>query len=102
MAGCTTSEIALSKTVLPHLKKDMLCLADRNFFGFQMWKQAADTGADLLWRVRKKILLPCGDRRGGGAYPSPVYPSPQDQRRGRGGGGRRASAGTPGREAGSW
>ena len=85
MAGCTTSEIALSKTVLPHLKKDMLCLADRNFFGFQMWKQAADTGADLLWRVRKNILLPCEDRLADGSYLSRIYASPKDQRRGRDG-----------------
>ena len=47
------------KTVLPSLGKGMLCLADRGFFGFEMWKQAAATGADLLWRVRKNILLPC-------------------------------------------
>jgi hypothetical protein len=85
MAGCTTSEIALSKTVLPHLKKDMLCLADRNFFGFQMWKQAADTGADLLWRVRKNILLPCEDRLADGSYLSRIYASPKDQRRARDG-----------------
>ena len=85
MAGCTTSEIALSKTVLPHLKKDMLCLADRNFFGFQMWKQAADTGADLLWRVKKNILLPCEDRLADGSYLSRIYASPKDQRRGRDG-----------------
>jgi hypothetical protein len=85
MAGCTSSEIALSKTVLPHLKKDMLCLADRNFFGFQMWKQAADTGADLLWRVRKNILLPCEDRLADGSYLSRIYASPKDQRRARDG-----------------
>ena len=83
MAGCTTSEIALSKTVLPSLKKDMLCLADRNFFGFQMWKQAAGTGADLLWRVRKNILLPCEDRLPDGSYLSRIYESQNDQRRAR-------------------
>jgi hypothetical protein len=41
MADYATSEIALAKTVLPSLGKGMLCLADRNFFGFQMWNQAA-------------------------------------------------------------
>lgn len=85
MAGCTTSEIALSKTVLPHLKKDMLCLADRNFFGFQMWQQAASTGADLPWRVRKNILLPCENRLADGSYLSRIYASPADQRRERNG-----------------
>ena len=81
MAGCATSEIALSKTVLPSLKKGMLCLADRNFFGYQMWKQAVDTGADLLWRIKKTNLLPCECRLSDGSYMSRIYASPGDQRR---------------------
>lgn len=85
MADYATSEIALAKTVLPSLGKGMLCLADRGFFGFEMWKQAAATGADLLWRVRKNILLPCEKRLPDGSYLSRIYPSQQDQRRGRNG-----------------
>jgi hypothetical protein len=85
MADYATSEIALAKTVLPSLCKGMLCLADRGFFGFDMWKQAAATGADLLWRVRKNILLPCEKRLPDGSYLSRIYPSQQDQRRGRNG-----------------
>ena len=81
MADYATSEIALAKTILPSLSKGMLCLADRGFFGFEMWKQAAATGADLLWRVRKNILLPCEKRLPDGSYLSRIYPSPQDQRR---------------------
>jgi hypothetical protein len=83
MADYATSEIALAKTVLPSLGKGMLCLADRGFFGFEMWKQAAATGADLLWRVRKNIHLPCEQRLPDGSYLSRIYPSQQDQRRGR-------------------
>ena len=85
MAGCTTSEIALSRTVLRSLKKDMLCLADRNFFGYRMWQQAAETGADLLWWVRKNILLPCENRLPDGSYLSRIYPSQNHQRRARDG-----------------
>ena len=85
MADYATSEVALAKTVLPSLGKGMLCLADRGFFGFEMWKQAAATGADLLWRVRKNIHLPCEQRLTDGSYLSRIYPSPQDQRRGRNG-----------------
>ena len=33
MDGCRTGEITLAKAVLPRLRKGMLCLADRNFFG---------------------------------------------------------------------
>ena len=83
MADYATSEVALAKTVLPSLGKGMLCLADRGFFGFEMWKQAAATGADLLWRVRKNIHLPCEKRLPDGSYLSRIYPSQQDQRRGR-------------------
>lgn len=85
MADYATSEVALAKTVLPSLCKGMLCLADRGFFGFEMWKQAATTGADLLWRVRKNIHLPCEKRLPDGSYLSRIYPSQQDQRRGRNG-----------------
>ena len=81
MADYNTSEVALAKTVLPNLRKGMLCLADRGFFGFEMWKQAAATGADLLWRVRKNILLPCQERLPDGSYLSRIYP-PQKGRRG--------------------
>ena len=83
MADYATSEVALAKTVLPSLGQGMLCLADRGFFGFEMWKQAAATGADLLWRVRKNIHLPCEKRLPDGSYLSRIYPSQQDQRRGR-------------------
>jgi Insertion element 4 transposase N-terminal/Transposase DDE domain len=85
MADYATSEVALAKTVLPCLCKGMLCLADRGFFGFEMWKQAAATGADLLWRVRKNIHLPCDKRLPDGSYLSRIYPSQQNQRRGRNG-----------------
>ena len=85
MADYATSEIALAKTVLPSLSKGMLCLADRGFFGFEMWKQAAATGAELLWRVRKNIQLPCEKRLPDGSYLSRIHPSQQDQRRGRNG-----------------
>lgn len=81
MAGYTTSEIALSKEVLSSLEKGMLCLADRNFFGFQMWKQAAGTGADLLWRVKKNMRLVCEKRLPDGSYLSRIFPSERDWRK---------------------
>jgi hypothetical protein len=46
---------------------------------------AVATGADLLWRVRKNILLPCEKRLPDGSYLSRIYPSQQDQRGGRNG-----------------
>jgi Insertion element 4 transposase N-terminal/Transposase DDE domain len=85
MANYATSEIALAKMILPNLSKGMLCLADRGFFGFEMWKLAVSTGADLLWRVRKNILLPCEKRLPDGSYLSRIYALQQEQRRGRNG-----------------
>ena len=82
MAGYATSETTLAKTVLPGLRAGMLCLADRGFFGFALWKQAAATGAMLLWRVRKDLRLPCEKRLPDGSYLSRIYPSQPDQKRG--------------------
>lgn len=36
----------------------MLLLADRGFVGFDLWKAAQATGADLLWRTKTNALLP--------------------------------------------
>ena len=85
MADYATSEVALAKDVLSSLCKGMLCLADRGFFSFPMWKQAVATGADLLWRVKKNILLPCEKRLPDGSYLSRIYPTQQDRRLGRNG-----------------
>lgn len=74
------SEIALTRKLLPALRKDMLCLADRNFFGYSLWKQARGTGADLLWRVKKNLRLPLERRLADGSYLSRVYPSERDRR----------------------
>ena len=60
----------------------MLCLADRNFFGFDLWKKAHTTGADLLWRIKKNLRLPCEKRLSDGSYLSTIYRSDKDRRRG--------------------
>jgi hypothetical protein len=80
MADYHTSEIALAKAVLPGLKGGMLCLADRNFFGYPMWDQARTTGADLLWRVKKIARLPCEQRLPDGSYLSRIYRCERDRR----------------------
>jgi hypothetical protein len=85
MGQVATGEITLTKEVLPFLSKGMLCLADRNFFGFELWNQARATGADLLWRVKKNLRLPCETRLPDGSYLSRVYASTKDQRHGRNG-----------------
>jgi len=85
MGGIGTCEIALAKEVLPSLGAGMLCLADRNFYSFEFWNQARATGAELLWRVKKNLVLPCEQRLPDDSYLSTVYPSPQDRKHGRSG-----------------
>lgn len=80
MGGYKTGEITLAREVLGYLCRGMLCLADRNFYGFELWKQASSTGADLLWRIKGNIVLPCEKRLSDGSYLSRVYASPKDQR----------------------
>ena len=52
---CTTSEITLFRELVKRLSPGMLLMADRGFYGFHLWQQAAATGADLLWRVKTSL-----------------------------------------------
>jgi hypothetical protein len=85
MGGVDTGEITLAREVLTSLVTGMLCLADRNFFGFELWNQARATGADLLWRIKKNLRLPCEKRLPDGSYLSRIYASPKEQRHGQNG-----------------
>lgn len=81
MDSYAVGEITLAKRVLPSLRKGMLCLADRQFFGYELWKQAEQTGAELLWRMKKNMRMACEQRLPDGSYLSRVYPSERDWRR---------------------
>src|SRR5213593_530359 len=81
MAGYSTGEITLTKSALKHLKSDMLCLADRNFLGYELWKQAQTTGADLLWRGKKHLRLEREKELPDGSYLSRIYSSEHDWRK---------------------
>ncbi len=78
--GCADGETTLAHGVVPALRAGMLCLADRYFFGHALWRAAAATGADLLWRVRSNLRLPRATVLGDGSYLSVVYPSEKDRR----------------------
>lgn len=80
--GCyAAAELSLAEKVITCLRPGMLCLADRNFFGYEFWRKACTTGADLLWRIKKNMVFPCEKRLADGSYLSRTYPSPQDRRR---------------------
>ena len=71
-------ETTLAHAALPSLLPGMLCLADRQFFGHALWREAATTGADLLWRVKRNLRLPREARLADGSYLTTVYPSEKD------------------------
>ena len=80
MGPYLTSERALAEEVLPLLKSGMLCLADRGFYSFNTWRIASETGADLVWRVKKSMVLPREKELEDGSYLSRVYVSQKDQK----------------------
>jgi hypothetical protein len=80
MGPYASSEHTLAKDVLGALDGAMLCLADRAFFGFEMWQRALATQAQLLWRSRNNMRLPCEQRLVDGSYLSRIYPSERDRR----------------------
>jgi hypothetical protein len=65
-----TSEVTMAADVVPHLTGAMLCLADRGFLGFDLWQQAAATGAALVWRAKATMLLPALEGYADGSYRS--------------------------------
>lgn len=80
MGPYSSGEITLAKGVLSALRKGMLCLADRQFFGFELWQQARATGADLLWRIKINARLPREQPLADGSYLSRIYRTENDRR----------------------
>lgn len=80
-----TGETKLAQALLGSLQADMLCLADRNFFSHRLWRQAQQTGADLLWRVKKDLLLTPIQELPDGSYLSRLYPTTYDRQHDRNG-----------------
>lgn len=80
-----TGEFTLAESVVPFLRKEMLCLADRLFFSYKLWQTAAKKGADLLWRVKRNVRLDMEQRLPDGSYLSHIYASTSDRRNRRNG-----------------
>jgi hypothetical protein len=80
LGGFEAGETTLAHDALPALRPGMLCLADRQFFGHALWQEAAATGADLLWRVKRNVRLPREVRLADGSYLTTIYPSAKDRR----------------------
>ncbi|WP_093694916.1 IS4 family transposase [Streptomyces sp. 2231.1] len=58
--------------LLSRLEPGMLVMADRGITGFELWQATSATGADLLWRVRKNVVLPVLEHLDDGSYLSRI------------------------------
>ena len=57
IGSLATGEQKLTRSLLRSLGPGMLNIADRNFFSFGLWNEAVQTGVELLWRVKKNLIL---------------------------------------------
>jgi hypothetical protein len=56
--GYRTGEKTLARQLTGRLGPGMLCLADSNFACYELWRDAAAAGAQLLWRAGASLGLP--------------------------------------------
>ncbi len=70
VAGKGAGEQSLARKLYARLEEDWLLIADRNFFSWADWCTAADSGAQLLWRVKADLTLPVLDLLPDGSYSS--------------------------------
>lgn len=73
LANYYTGEKTVAQLLLEHLKPGMLCLADRLYPGYELWKQTCDTGAQLVWRIRKRVRLQLVESLADGSYLARMY-----------------------------
>jgi Insertion element 4 transposase N-terminal/Transposase DDE domain len=66
-------ETELARRLFAQLRAGMLLIADRGFAGFDLWRAAASSGADLLWRVKNIAVLPVAEQLADGSYLSRIY-----------------------------
>jgi hypothetical protein len=71
---CTSGEQTLARELVGALGPGMLCLADRNFASFRLWRELAATGADLLWRMSATFTLPVVEVLPDGTWLSELKP----------------------------
>lgn len=73
LGGARTAEQTLAGQLVDYVEPDMLVMADRNFYGFPLWRKFVETGAGLLWRVQSTVHLPVVRPLPDGSYLSVVF-----------------------------
>jgi Insertion element 4 transposase N-terminal/Transposase DDE domain len=74
MDGYAAAETMLVEEMFSSIKPGMLLLADRHIYSFRRWVKAADTGADLLWRVNANLALRPVERLSDGSHLAEITP----------------------------
>lgn len=77
----TTGERTLAPALLPALGEDMLVLADRGFYSYELWTAALETGAALVFRVSGVLKLPVLEVYPDGSFRSVLVDSKKQIRR---------------------
>lgn len=80
MDRCDVGETTMARRILGKLRKNMLCLADRNFLCYPLWQQAVASGAKLVWRAKLQLVIPKIRKLSDGSYLAKIYPSPKHRR----------------------
>ena len=75
-----SGEQSMAPALLRHLQPGMLLVWDRNFFSYLLWKLATATGAQVLARVRKHLVLEPVRRLADGSYLAYLYPRAADRK----------------------
>ncbi|MEV6537340.1 IS4 family transposase, partial [Streptomyces sp. NPDC051639] len=70
LAPWRTDEGTLARDLVADFESGMLVTADRGFYAYRLWEEAAATGADLLWRMPDGPHLPVVRPLKDGSYES--------------------------------
>jgi len=70
----SVGERELSRQLLAEVEPDMLILADRGFYSYDLWREFAETGAALVWRIADAINLPVLEWLPDGSHRSELVP----------------------------
>jgi hypothetical protein len=72
--SCRINERTLFRRLFAAFGPDMLVLCDRGFYSYELWREAAATGAALLWRVKNDLKIPVLQVLPDGSYLSELVP----------------------------
>lgn len=65
-------QATMAQAVMDRADSSMVVTADRGFFGYEFWQRGLRTGAKLLFRVKKNLVLPCLEQLADGSYLSQI------------------------------